>query len=327
MTDLYTWSATAASNNAASPDGYPESMLPSGLNDSGRETMRAVCTGTPVYFSTIADMRAITQNPGDTKKFVLLSTTSGTPLRWYKWLDTRTGSDNGTTIISPTASSLTAGAFEEIGHAYSANTLTDSTDPKLFISSINFQNNAVDREWTSLGEIPTGAKSTVKHNSTNLHMDSSNVLTPYSHRIRTPVGSITRVKGPVGITQPVSIMFDIANAAVALTESVQGNQLSLSSFYGHRGRHVAVRYLDTQGAAAADTLDTILISTAGVITGSLLILKAVNDARSIIVTSIGNIRLNGVAPFTLDNVNDTLCLIYGAATGVWKQVFASNNGA
>ena len=42
MTDIKSWSATAASNNAASPNGFPEGMAPSGVNDSAREVMAAV---------------------------------------------------------------------------------------------------------------------------------------------------------------------------------------------------------------------------------------------------------------------------------------------
>lgn len=42
MSDVSTWSITAASNNSASPDGFPEGMPPSALNDSAREVMAAV---------------------------------------------------------------------------------------------------------------------------------------------------------------------------------------------------------------------------------------------------------------------------------------------
>lgn len=42
MSDIKSWSATAASNNSASPDGFKEGMAPSGLNDSSREVMAAV---------------------------------------------------------------------------------------------------------------------------------------------------------------------------------------------------------------------------------------------------------------------------------------------
>lgn len=42
MADIATWSTTAASNNSASPNGFPENMAPSGLNDSAREVMAAI---------------------------------------------------------------------------------------------------------------------------------------------------------------------------------------------------------------------------------------------------------------------------------------------
>jgi hypothetical protein len=42
MSDVSSWSITAASNNSASPDGFPEGMPPSALNDSCREVMAAV---------------------------------------------------------------------------------------------------------------------------------------------------------------------------------------------------------------------------------------------------------------------------------------------
>lgn len=42
MADVSTWSATAANNNQTPPDGWPENMLPSQVNDTGREMMAAV---------------------------------------------------------------------------------------------------------------------------------------------------------------------------------------------------------------------------------------------------------------------------------------------
>lgn len=42
MSEVKSWSATAASNNSASPDGFPEGMAPSGVNDSAREVMAAL---------------------------------------------------------------------------------------------------------------------------------------------------------------------------------------------------------------------------------------------------------------------------------------------
>jgi len=42
MSDIQTWSTTAASNNSAAPNGFPEGMPPSGVNDAAREVMAAV---------------------------------------------------------------------------------------------------------------------------------------------------------------------------------------------------------------------------------------------------------------------------------------------
>lgn len=44
MAAISTWSTTAASNNSASPDGAPEGMNPSGVNDTIRENMAQVRT-------------------------------------------------------------------------------------------------------------------------------------------------------------------------------------------------------------------------------------------------------------------------------------------
>ena len=42
MSKVKTWSTTAASNNAASPDGWPENMPPSGVNNSARLMMAEI---------------------------------------------------------------------------------------------------------------------------------------------------------------------------------------------------------------------------------------------------------------------------------------------
>lgn len=42
MTGIELWSTTAANNNSASPNGWPEGMPPSGVNDSARQMMAAV---------------------------------------------------------------------------------------------------------------------------------------------------------------------------------------------------------------------------------------------------------------------------------------------
>lgn len=42
MANVSTWAVAAASNNSAPPNGWPENMAPSGVNDSAREMMSAI---------------------------------------------------------------------------------------------------------------------------------------------------------------------------------------------------------------------------------------------------------------------------------------------
>ncbi len=44
MTGIELWSTTAANNNSAAPNGFPEGMPPSGVNDAARQVMAAVRT-------------------------------------------------------------------------------------------------------------------------------------------------------------------------------------------------------------------------------------------------------------------------------------------
>lgn len=61
MSETYQWSTTAASNNSSPPDGWPEDMAPSGVNNSGREMMAAIAKSsagkvlTPLQFGANVD--------------------------------------------------------------------------------------------------------------------------------------------------------------------------------------------------------------------------------------------------------------------------------
>lgn len=83
--------------------------------------------------------------------------------------------------------------------------------------------------------------------------------------------------------------------------------------------------VDTEGAAATDNLDTISASGGATLqAGAILVLKAADSARTVSVTEAGNIKLSS-APFALDNVEDTLTLIYDGSA--WLEIARSNNGA
>lgn len=42
MSEVHTWSTAAASNTSAVPNGWPDTMVPSGINNSAREMMAAI---------------------------------------------------------------------------------------------------------------------------------------------------------------------------------------------------------------------------------------------------------------------------------------------
>ncbi len=80
--------------------------------------------------------------------------------------------------------------------------------------------------------------------------------------------------------------------------------------------------VDTFADAATDDLVTIN----GGVDGEMLILRAENDARSVVVKDgTGNLALAG--DFTLDNVEDTISLIYDSTLSKWLETGRSDNGA
>jgi hypothetical protein len=80
--------------------------------------------------------------------------------------------------------------------------------------------------------------------------------------------------------------------------------------------------IDTEADAATDDLTTIL----GGGMGQLLTLRAENGARDVVVKDgTGNLQLEGDC--TLNNVQDTITLIYDSNLTAWLEVARSNNGA
>lgn len=82
--------------------------------------------------------------------------------------------------------------------------------------------------------------------------------------------------------------------------------------------------IDTESAAASDDLDTLSISIAA--NGFIVVIQAANSARTVVAKDgTGNMKLNGDC--TLDNLEDTLTLIYNGNESTWYEVCRSNNGA
>lgn len=82
--------------------------------------------------------------------------------------------------------------------------------------------------------------------------------------------------------------------------------------------------IDTEGDAASDDLDTVNGGT----TVNLVILRAENDARTVVVKhNTGNIWLSGGADISLDNIEDAIMLAWDATNSKWFDVGWSAVGA
>lgn len=81
----------------------------------------------------------------------------------------------------------------------------------------------------------------------------------------------------------------------------------------------------TSETGTTDTLDTILVTGAGPKEGDVIVIRAVTTHTITVSDGGGNLRLDAGANKTLNSVNDTLVLMYSAASSVWVQLSFSNN--
>ncbi len=140
MSEIQSWSATAASNNSASPDGWPESMAPSGINNSARENMAALA-------------------------------------RWYKDSNgslTSGGSSNAYTLTPNRTISAYASGVEFLFAANHANTSTAT----LNVSSLGAKD-LRDRDGAALasGDIESGAILHAVYDNSNGYFRVTNLIT------------------------------------------------------------------------------------------------------------------------------------------------------
>jgi len=131
--------------------------------------------------------------------------------------------------------------------------------------------------------------------------------------------------------------FAIRESGAAARNTIQGNPINTVAgrYYsllpntisaggiavgmGSKGRLYVV---DTEGGAATDDLDSIT----GGAQGEFIVLKAANSARTVVVKhATGNLRLDGLVDFSLDNADDSLLLMSDGTN--WLEMSRSSNGA
>lgn len=131
MSEVNSWSTTAASNNSAAPDGWPEGMAPSAVNDCARELMAA-----------IAKYRSDTDG-----------------------VNTTGGSSNAYTLAaSRVMAAYTAGDL----YTVKTNFANTSTTPTFNVDSLGAKTiKRVDGSALVVGDIPSGAIITLVYDGTD----------------------------------------------------------------------------------------------------------------------------------------------------------------
>ena len=117
-----------------------------------------------------------------------------------------------------------------------------------------------------------------------------------------------------------NVDFNSPHPNMSVSHRVHGDGSELTISTGAVTITTAYHRVDTQSDAASDDLDTV----SGGTTGQILVLRAENDARSVVAKDgTGNLKLAGDC--TLDNTEDTLTLIYNGTN--WLELSRSDNGA
>lgn len=149
-----------------------------------------------------------------------------------------------------------------------------------------------------------------------LHLeDNSTADSNVTVRIHTP-GFETRTNGVKDSSDALNRSYFKGRTIVYGSEFEEGPELTISG--GAITATQNYHQVDTQGDASTDDLDTINGGTVG----QILILRAQNDARTVVVKDgTGNIRLNG--DFSLNDLDDTITLIYTGSN--WLELATANN--
>lgn len=93
MTEILDWDVAAANNNAASPDGFPENMAYSGVNDSAREVMAAARRNYGIFGD-----RNLTSGTSSAFTVTLPVTLTSIPLGFAMIVEFHTNPDDNATI-------------------------------------------------------------------------------------------------------------------------------------------------------------------------------------------------------------------------------------
>jgi hypothetical protein len=122
------------------------------------------------------------------------------------------------------------------------------------------------------------------------------------------------------VQRPRISMLNIQPALGGSNYVIAAGVLTITGTVASANKNLSRINVETEGAAATDDLDTI----SGGVSGDILILAAVNSARTVVCKDgTGNMALSG--DFSLNNTEDRLVLMYEGTT--WFELSRSDNGA
>jgi len=165
MSDIKDWSTTAASNNASPPDGFPEGMAPSDVNNSAREVMASVRGFYDNYewrdwghTYTYASSTSFTTAAGDGDTTAVYH-----EQRRIQAVGSLTGTIWGSISSSSHSSVTTVNITWDVGSLQNE-TLTISVGP---------ENNTVYIPYNAIGDIPTTGNLIAPNNTSMVFFQAS----------------------------------------------------------------------------------------------------------------------------------------------------------
>lgn len=180
MSDISQYSTTAANNNSASPNGFPENMAPSGLNDSAREVMRAIAA----WYKDLGGNGTIVSG-GTANAQTLTTTQTHAALDDMGLTVFRAGATNSSSMTMA-VDGLTAKAVKLNGAALSGGEITSGN---VYIIAYNSNGDNYDL----LGNVQSGEFGSININTTGTL--ASGALTVTSGTIST--GDLTMAAGDI----------------------------------------------------------------------------------------------------------------------------------
>jgi len=140
MSNISTWSTTAGSNNATPPDGWPENMSPSAVNDSARENMAAIAR----WYAALSGSIATT---GSSNAYVLTTGSSHASFGAIGLLSFRANHEN-TGAATLNVDSLGSKALRANGVALSGGAIKSG---KVYLATYSSTDDAFDLHSADVG--------------------------------------------------------------------------------------------------------------------------------------------------------------------------------